>query len=601
MLQVEKKGGIKSPATFSASGNDPENPDASYRQQFSDPAPHSSYDPSHDSEDKLTAREKHPTTLDHTEISHNTSDVLDSITEEEETVGSCQEQPPSNRGGSLALISNLQDSSATSRRDSTSDVEDPVKLKIMGLAPINNSEDTMPQHDNPRPSALWVQTGVPVGASHNARTKKQSLPASQHDDEQVSPDSLNSNPAMPMDDDDDYDELGIARLAPPPNDLEPVDLPRETMPTATVSSRPASSNREVVASHYFVDRHRFEQEAQLATTTEFENEAIDVAGVRLRTDKKRVVMRVCLFVAVSAVVAGIVAGLVFGVAVGPGEENIANDMCLGAKGPLRDSVVRGSTVGSLSNEKAPLCDSRSRNGKYGAWYWLEGDENFVIADTCSNETNFDTQISVFEGSSCDELQCVAANDDFCGEQSTVSWRSRTGTNYYILVHGQNDTQGDFALGTHRSNRFEMVAGEIFREFGVQVNTQDQNSPQYRAAKWLEGESNTLVELPLESSEARLEFRQRFALAVFYYATRGREWENQLHFLSPESVCSWNGDDEQGVTCDDSGVVRSLSFGTYFNMNSCWWAQCILSLFFALSKLNRREQLERGLAVRTDSS
>jgi hypothetical protein len=46
---------------------------------------------------------------------------------------------------------------------------------------------------------------------------------------------------------------------------------------------------------------------------------------------------------------------------------------------------------------------------------------------------------------CDELLCVAGNDDDCGLQSTASWCSQAGASYLILVHGFGGAEGNFAL------------------------------------------------------------------------------------------------------------------------------------------------------------
>jgi len=69
--------------------------------------------------------------------------------------------------------------------------------------------------------------------------------------------------------------------------------------------------------------------------------------------------------------------------------------------------------------------------------------------TCTNETNFDTALTVYEGD-CSSLKCVDGRDDDleCGtdEHSTVSWQATGGQQYYILIHGseQNHT-GDFGF------------------------------------------------------------------------------------------------------------------------------------------------------------
>jgi hypothetical protein len=69
---------------------------------------------------------------------------------------------------------------------------------------------------------------------------------------------------------------------------------------------------------------------------------------------------------------------------------------------------------------------------YGAhsaakWYVVNSIKNIVTgtkltASTCHEEySTFDTQLTVFQGSDCDNLECVTGNDQFCGDQSSVTW------------------------------------------------------------------------------------------------------------------------------------------------------------------------------------
>jgi hypothetical protein len=73
----------------------------------------------------------------------------------------------------------------------------------------------------------------------------------------------------------------------------------------------------------------------------------------------------------------------------------------------------------------------------------------MTANTCSPNTNYDTKISVFEGS-CGGLVCVGGNDDDFGLpctnfQSRLTWCSTAGATYYILVHGFSTAVGDFEI------------------------------------------------------------------------------------------------------------------------------------------------------------
>jgi hypothetical protein len=96
-------------------------------------------------------------------------------------------------------------------------------------------------------------------------------------------------------------------------------------------------------------------------------------------------------------------------------------------------VVSGPCGGASSSSTTP-----------GVWYQVKGTGRPLTASTCSEETTFDTQISVFRGG-CGNLACVNGNNDFCGLQSTVVWPSLLGEIYHVLIHGSNGSTGQFEL------------------------------------------------------------------------------------------------------------------------------------------------------------
>ena len=78
-------------------------------------------------------------------------------------------------------------------------------------------------------------------------------------------------------------------------------------------------------------------------------------------------------------------------------------------------------------------------------YSIEGTGEGIAIGLCTETfLDFDTKISVFENS-CDNLVCVGGNDDWCGLQSAYGWVSESGRTYYILVHGHDDSTGDFEI------------------------------------------------------------------------------------------------------------------------------------------------------------
>jgi hypothetical protein len=86
----------------------------------------------------------------------------------------------------------------------------------------------------------------------------------------------------------------------------------------------------------------------------------------------------------------------------------------------------------------------------GVWYSVVGNGGFLEALTCNNDidrgTDFNTKLSVFSGS-CGSLECARADDNACGFQSRVVWKTEPGTTYYILVHGH--AEGNFGLTVNR--------------------------------------------------------------------------------------------------------------------------------------------------------
>jgi hypothetical protein len=76
----------------------------------------------------------------------------------------------------------------------------------------------------------------------------------------------------------------------------------------------------------------------------------------------------------------------------------------------------------------------------------------VTVSTCSDNTNFDTVISVYTGSSCDALQCLTGDDDDsgCGVSSTTRFFGQQNVTYYVRVHGFGQSVGDFELTVEES-------------------------------------------------------------------------------------------------------------------------------------------------------
>ena len=130
-------------------------------------------------------------------------------------------------------------------------------------------------------------------------------------------------------------------------------------------------------------------------------------------------------------------------------EHFSNDKCEDAIGPLALDGIRieGSTAMATADTDAPFCYTATTAN--GLWYFVEGTGSIIQASLCDS-LSYDTRLSIYRGDcsagdGLSSLFCVDGNDDFCGEQSLVTWDSEKGVTYYILVHGYLDNSGEFSL------------------------------------------------------------------------------------------------------------------------------------------------------------
>ena len=127
----------------------------------------------------------------------------------------------------------------------------------------------------------------------------------------------------------------------------------------------------------------------------------------------------------------------------------ANDLCGDAADISCDSSVMGTTTNASFDDVGECGDAT--NTSAGVWYVLDDDSGLpgnIHINTCSDNTDYDTKISVFTGG-CDDLICVTGNDDdfdnCTGFQSSVDFATDGDTTFYILVHGFSSATGDFEL------------------------------------------------------------------------------------------------------------------------------------------------------------
>jgi hypothetical protein len=81
------------------------------------------------------------------------------------------------------------------------------------------------------------------------------------------------------------------------------------------------------------------------------------------------------------------------------------------------------------------------------WYVLPGQNGEMSVSTCSENTNFDTVLEVYQGT-CGSLACIDANDDDSTTDvgcSTVTWMGIESIDYHVRVSGFSGQQGLFDL------------------------------------------------------------------------------------------------------------------------------------------------------------
>jgi hypothetical protein len=127
---------------------------------------------------------------------------------------------------------------------------------------------------------------------------------------------------------------------------------------------------------------------------------------------------------------------------------VVNDHCSGAL-PTGRGLVSGSNFGATIGP-----DPVNGCGLPGAdvWFvWASTCNGAWTASTCSAGTDFDTILTVWDGSAgCGALVPLLCIDDFCGPpfsptSSYVTFQSYAGSTYYFSVGGFAGAEGNFEL------------------------------------------------------------------------------------------------------------------------------------------------------------
>ena len=142
------------------------------------------------------------------------------------------------------------------------------------------------------------------------------------------------------------------------------------------------------------------------------------------------------------------------------QEPVGNDTCDQAIALSCDSSIDGSTTFATNRGKPENdCSEISEDFNEGVWYTVTGTGGNITLSTC--DANFDTKLLLYTGSCDDGFDCIAGNDNGCGDGSTLTFASDADQVYYIYVTGSVGTftgtdRGDFTLTVE----CECLPGEV---------------------------------------------------------------------------------------------------------------------------------------------
>ena len=121
-----------------------------------------------------------------------------------------------------------------------------------------------------------------------------------------------------------------------------------------------------------------------------------------------------------------------------------NDFCGSAQAVQVPSTVYGSTLqASDDSTYSSICGVLTTAP--GVWYTVVGNGQFITASLCGSTTTYDTQLYLFAGENCRDLTCVTFNEDGCGLQSEITWKSEPDMQYFLLVSGFGVDVGEFEM------------------------------------------------------------------------------------------------------------------------------------------------------------
>jgi hypothetical protein len=124
--------------------------------------------------------------------------------------------------------------------------------------------------------------------------------------------------------------------------------------------------------------------------------------------------------------------------------SVYNDLFAAAL-PLAGPGSRGS--GSTASASREYGEPRhaGQDGGRSVWFtWVASASGTAVFDTVGS--SFDTLLGVYTGNAVNALRQIAANDNYNGATSRVSFYATAGTTYRIAIDGKRGAYGGYSLG-----------------------------------------------------------------------------------------------------------------------------------------------------------
>lgn len=128
---------------------------------------------------------------------------------------------------------------------------------------------------------------------------------------------------------------------------------------------------------------------------------------------------------------------------------LGSDACAEAvEIPSLNQQYAGTNSGFTTEVGLPVCATWYGATVGGVWYKLVGTGNTMTVALCDPLTTYDTEIGIFCGETCDALECVTSDDDFCTDPSLASqasFCSVLGAEYKLLITAFSAGVGTYAF------------------------------------------------------------------------------------------------------------------------------------------------------------